>query len=114
VFSLVAAPSFQAADPTINTTLVPFLFVMGAITKSAQFPFHTWLPLTMETPTPVSALMHAGIVNAGGFLIIRTSPLIVLQPWAMTLLAVVGGFTACYGAVVMTTQTSVKKKLAYS
>ncbi|MDZ4848056.1 MAG: proton-conducting transporter membrane subunit [Pirellulaceae bacterium] len=114
LFAAIASPSLQATEPTIGTTLVPFLLAIGAITKSAQFPFHTWLPLTMETPTPVSALMHAGIVNAGGYLIIRTSPLLVIQPWAMTLLAVVGGFTACFAAIVMMTQTSVKKKLAYS
>ena len=93
---------------------VGFLLVIGAVLKSAQFPFHTWLPQTMETPTPVSALMHAGIVNAGGYLIIRTSPLVSLTPWALTTLAIVGGVTACYGAVVMLTQTSVKKSLAYS
>ncbi len=114
LFGAVASPEFQASELTGGIALVPFLLVIGAITKSAQFPFHTWLPLTMETPTPVSALMHAGIVNAGGYLIIRTSPLLVMQPWAMTLLALVGGFTACFAAIVMTTQTSVKKKLAYS
>jgi NAD(P)H-quinone oxidoreductase subunit 5 len=68
----------------------------------------------METPTPVSALMHAGIVNAGGYLIIRTSPLIALTPWALTAVAIIGGFTACFAAVVMLTQTSIKKSLAYS
>ena len=114
LFATISSPTFQATEQTWGMTLVPFLLAIGAMTKSAQFPFHTWLPLTMETPTPVSALMHAGIVNAGGYLIIRTSPLLVLQPWAMTLLAVVGGFTACFAAIVMTTQTSVKKKLAYS
>ncbi len=91
-----------------------WLLVVGAVTKSAQFPFHTWLPLTMETPTPVSALMHAGIVNAGGYLIIRTSPLVALSPVSMTALALVGAVTACFAAVVMLTQTSVKKSLAYS
>jgi NAD(P)H-quinone oxidoreductase subunit 5 len=50
-------------------SIVSLLFVFGAMTKSAQFPFHFWLPETMETPTPVSALMHAGIINAGGFLL---------------------------------------------
>lgn len=99
---------------TVMTMAAGFLLVIGAITKSAQFPFHTWLPLTMETPTPVSALMHAGIVNAGGYLMIRTSPLLSLTPSAMTLLALVGGVTACYAAIVMVTQTSVKKSLAYS
>ncbi len=59
---------------------IGWLLMMGAVTKSAQLPFHTWLPQTMETPTPVSALMHAGIVNAGGYLVIRTSPLISQAP----------------------------------
>ncbi len=99
---------------TAMTSAAGFLLVIGAITKSAQFPFHTWLPLTMETPTPVSALMHAGVVNAGGYLMIRTSPLLSHTPGAMTLLAIVGGWTACFAAVVMLTQTSVKKSLAYS
>lgn len=89
-------------------------FVIAAILKSAQFPFHTWLPLTMETPTPVSALMHAGVVNAGGYLIVRTSPLIALSANSMAMLALIGGFTACFAAAVMLTQTSIKKKLAYS
>jgi NAD(P)H-quinone oxidoreductase subunit 5 len=90
------------------------LLVLGAATKSAQVPFHTWLPQTLETPTPVSALMHAGIVNAGGFLVIRTSPLLALNAGALVVLAVGGGTTACFGAAVMLTQTSVKKSLAYS
>jgi NAD(P)H-quinone oxidoreductase subunit 5 len=115
---LFQAASDLAVDAQGGTTwaltAAGFLLVLGAVTKSAQFPFHTWLPLTMETPTPVSALMHAGIVNAGGYLIVRTSPLVSLTPWALTLLAVVGGFTALFAAVVMLTQTSVKKKLAYS
>ena len=68
----------------------------------------------METPTPVSALMHAGIVNAGGYLMIRTSPLVSLAPHSLTFLAMVGGLTACFGAVVMLSQNSIKKSLAYS
>lgn len=95
-------------------TAIGWLLVLGAVTKSAQFPFHTWLPDTMETPTPVSALMHAGIVNAGGYLIIRMSPLIALSPGALFTLAGIGAFTACFAAVVMTTQPSIKRALAYS
>ncbi len=91
-----------------------FLLVAGAATKSAQFPFHTWLPQTLEAPTPVSAFMHAGIVNAGGYLIIRVSPVVALTPWALTVLAIIGGFTTIFAAVVMLTQTSIKKSLAYS
>ncbi len=108
------AASESVSDVTPAMTWAGVLLVVGAITKSAQFPFHTWLPQTMETPTPVSALMHAGIVNAGGYLIIRTSPLLELAPIALTGLAIIGAVTACFGAVVMLTQTSVKKQLAYS
>ena len=88
--------------------------MLAAVLKSAQFPFHGWLPDTMETPTPVSALMHAGIINAGGFLIIRFSPLMAKAPHALELLAAVGGFTALFGSLVMITQTSVKRTLAFS
>lgn len=88
--------------------------VMGAMTKSAQFPFHFWLPKTLDTPTPVSALMHAGIINAGGFLIIRMGGFLEQVPWALGLLAAVGGFTAIYGSIIMFSQSSVKKFLAYS
>ncbi len=90
------------------------LLVLGAMTKSAQFPFHTWLPDTMETPTPVSALMHAGIINAGGFLLIRMSPLLSAAPTALWLLAAGGALTAVFAAAVMLTQTDVKRKLAWS
>jgi NAD(P)H-quinone oxidoreductase subunit 5 len=90
------------------------LLVASAVLKSAQFPFHCWLPETMETPTPVSALMHAGIVNAGGFLIVRLSPLLVHSSMALLLLASIGTITAIFASLVMLTQTSVKKSLAYS
>lgn len=85
-----------------------------AMLKSAQFPFHSWLPDTMETPTPVSAFMHAGIINAGGFLLIRLSPVMAAAPLASHLLAGVGALTAAFGALVMLTQPSVKRALAYS
>jgi NAD(P)H-quinone oxidoreductase subunit 5 len=91
-----------------------FLLVAGAMLKSAQFPFHTWLPDTMETPTPVSALMHAGIINAGGFLIIRLSVLVTLSPAAMSVLALFGAFTALFASLVMLTHASVKRALAFS
>ncbi len=90
------------------------LLVAGALLKSAQFPFHSWLPDTMETPTPVSALMHAGIINAGGFLVVRLSPIIAMSPTALNALALVGAFTALFASMVMLTQTSVKRSLAYS
>ncbi len=88
--------------------------VAGAMTKSAQFPFHFWLPEAMETPTPVSALMHAGIINAGGFLLIRLSPIVAHAPAASLVLATLGAFTGVFGALVMITQNDIKRKLAYS
>ncbi len=102
------------ASGSFSTALIGLLFVLGAMTKSAQFPFHSWLPDTMETPTPVSALMHAGVINAGGFLVIRLSPLVSLSPIALDLLALIGAMTALLGSVVMLTQTSIKRSLAYS
>lgn len=105
--------SASSASQTM-VSIIATLFVIGAMTKSAQFPFHSWLPDTLETPTPVSALMHAGIINAGGFLVIRLSPLVTLSQTAMNFLSVVGAFTALLGVVVMMTQTSVKRSLAYS
>lgn len=93
---------------------IAMLYVLGAMTKSAQFPFHSWLPDTMESPTPVSALMHAGIINAGGFLVIRLSPLVTLSPVALDILTVVGVVTALVGGLVMLSQTSIKRALAFS
>lgn len=105
-----ASSRFTAGD----TDRICCLLVFAALLKSAQFPFHSWLPDTMETPTPVSALMHAGIINAGGILLLRMSPLVALSDLAMTILALVGGFTAVFASVVMLTQASIKRYLAFS
>lgn len=99
---------------TSQHAVICWLLVFGTAIKTVQIPFHAWLPETLETPTPVSALMHAGVVNAGGYLLIRVNPFLALEPMAMTTLAVIGTMTACIGVVVMATQTSVKRSLAYS
>ena len=98
----------------LEINAICFLLVAGAMLKSAQFPFHSWLPDTMETPTPVSALMHAGIINAGGFLVIRLNPLVALSPAALSTLALFGAFTALFASLVMLTHASVKRSLAFS
>ena len=95
-------------------TLMTSLFLVAAMAKSAQFPLHRWLPQSVEAPTPVSALMHAGLINAGGFLLIRLSPLFVAAPVTMGLVVVVGGFTAFYGTLIMLTRNDVKGMLVYS
>ncbi|MFN2381734.1 MAG: NADH-quinone oxidoreductase subunit L, partial [Guyparkeria sp.] len=96
------------------TGTVAFLVALSAFAKSAQFPLHTWLPYTMEGPTPVSALMHAGIVNAGGIIINRFAPVFVHSGEILHLLFVVGLVTALIGSVLMLTQNDIKKSLGYS
>jgi NAD(P)H-quinone oxidoreductase subunit 5 len=108
IFSRIAAGDAAGVAPA------GMLLAVCALLKSAQLPFHSWLPDTMETPTPVSAFMHAGIVNAGGFLVVRLSPVFAEAPAASHVLAVVGALTAAYGALVMLAQPSVKRALAYS
>ena len=90
------------------------LFVIAAALKSAQLPFHGWLIQVMEAPTPVSALLHAGVVNLGGFLMIRLAPLMATAPAAQLLLVVWGMATTVLAALVMSTRVSVKVGLAWS
>ncbi|MEL6932204.1 MAG: proton-conducting transporter membrane subunit [Pseudomonadota bacterium] len=90
------------------------LIVLAAVLKTAAFPLHGWLTEVMEAPTPVSALLHAGIINSGGVLLIALSGLVQLSPGAMAALAMIGGFTALFGAAVMLTQSAVKTSLAWS
>ncbi len=90
------------------------LVALAAVIKSAQFPVHGWLTEVMETPTPVSALLHAGVINAGGFLLIRLADIMLLAPGALAVLVMIGGFTALVGGLVMLTQPAVKTSLAWS
>lgn len=90
------------------------LVALAALLKSAQFPTHGWLTEVMETPTPVSALLHAGVVNAGGFLLIRFADVMLQAPVVLAVLVMVGGFTALFGSLVMLTQSAVKTSLAWS
>lgn len=90
------------------------LLALAALLKSAQFPTHGWLTEVMETPTPVSALLHAGVINAGGFLLIRFADVMLLAPGVLAALVMVGGFTALFGGLVMLTQPAVKTSLAWS
>jgi NAD(P)H-quinone oxidoreductase subunit 5 len=87
---------------------------LAALLKSAQFPTHGWLTEVMEAPTPVSALLHAGVINAGGFLLIRFADVMLLSSGVLALLVLIGGFTAIFGGLVMLTQPAVKTSLAWS
>lgn len=103
------APGVPAA-----ATAAMVLVAVAALLKCAQLPFHGWLIQVMEAPTPVSALLHAGIVNLGGFVLIRLAPLVAEVPAAQALLVGAGTFTAVIAALVMTTRVSVKVALAWS
>lgn len=95
-------------------TWIAASLAIAAILKSAQFPMHGWLTEVMETPTPVSALLHAGVINAGGFLLIRFADVMLLSPGVLAVLVMIGGFTALFGGLVMLTQSAVKTSLAWS
>ncbi len=93
---------------------VASLIAISAFARSAQFLLHTWLPYTMSGPTPVSALMHAGIVNAGGFLINRFAPVFLHTDGVLHWIFLVGLVTAVVGSVLMLAQNDIKKALGYS
>lgn len=90
------------------------LLVLAVALRTAQLPFHGWLIQVMEAPTPVSALLHAGVVNLGGFVIIRVAPWLAKVPAAQLLLVGIGLVSCTLTALIMTTRVSVKVTLAWS
>src|SRR5690606_12426304 len=102
-------------DDGLFTSVVAVLVLLSAFTKSAQFPFHPWLPDAMAAATPVSAYLHAAaVVKAGIFLLMRFSPAFHDTPvWNYTLI-VVGLFTAVMAAWFAVQKTDLKKLMAYS
>ena len=105
---------FGIANFSYQLESAAILLVVTAALSSAQFPFHAWLIEVMEAPTPVSALLHAGLLNAGPFLMIRFAYVLDASQVAPILLFSVGLLTALFGAIVFITQSSVKTSLAYS
>lgn len=100
-----------------NALYMPILLLVlgGAFTKSAQFPFHFWLPNAMEAPTPVSAYLHsATMVKAGVYLLMRVHPVLGDTSAWMTILPVFGGVTLIVGTVLAVRQTDLKLMLAYT
>lgn len=118
-----ALGSYQVSDllagagtlPPNLLALAAFGFLLAAAAKSAQFPFHTWLPDAMEAPTPVSALIHAAtMVNAGVYLLARFYPAFSQVPgWTLTVM-LVGFISALIAAFMALTATDLKRTLAYS
>jgi len=128
VFDTVSIPAILAAAPSMagstigflwfradTMTVICLLLFVGAMGKSAQLGLHTWLPDAMEGPTPVSALIHAAtMVTAGVFMVCRLSPMFQTSPTAMGFITFIGAATCLFAATVGTTQTDIKRVIAYS
>lgn len=110
---MIAKADVILASPYMPLVLV--FILLGAFTKSAQFPFHIWLPDAMEAPTPVSSYLHsATMVKAGIYLIARFSPVFSHYDWFVITVSVVGTITLCWGSYMAVRQTDLKAILAFS
>ena len=100
--------------PQGTLTMALLLMVGSAMTQSGIWPFHKWLTSSLNSPTPVSALMHAGLVNGGGFLLVRFAPLLLTQPILLKAIFIAGLLTAVIGTLWKLLQTDNKRMLACS
>lgn len=123
LIAFVNLGSFQISDllahgsalPPVALSLIAFSFLVAAAAKSAQFPFHVWLPDAMEAPTPVSALIHAAtMVNAGIYLLARFYPAFEPVPGWRTSVLLVGLISVLISALSALTASDLKRVLAYS
>ena len=90
------------------------LCIITAMTQSALWPFHRWLTSSLNSPTPVSAIMHAGLVNGGGFLLVRFAPLLSEHNLLLNLIFFLGVISAVLGSLWKLVQSDVKRMLACS
>jgi len=96
-------------------TIIALLLLIGAMAKSSQIPLHSWLPGSMEGPTPVSALIHAAtLVTAGVYLLLRSSPLLEFSPTALLVITLLGSTTAFFAATCGLVQNDLKRIIAFS
>ena len=104
--------------PLINNnviTLIGICLLIGAMAKSSQIGLHVWLPMAMEGPTPVSALIHAAtMVTAGVYLLMRSSPLIEYSNTVLLLCLWIGAITTVFSSLIGLFQQDIKKVIAYS
>ena len=108
--------ALAAASPALPlaASAAALLIALAVLLKCAQLPLHGWLIQVMEAPTPVSALLHAGVVNLGGFVLIRFAPLLAASPAARSLLVACGLASALLAGMVSLTRVSIKVRLAWS
>jgi NADH-ubiquinone oxidoreductase chain 5 len=121
IFALFGTLDFSTVFnmvPLMNETgitIIGLLLLMGAMAKSAQIPLHSWLPGSMEGPTPVSALIHAAtLVTAGLYLLVRSSPLLEYSSTALLVITLVGASTAFFAATCGLVQNDLKRIIAFS
>ena len=97
-----------------SVVVVSLLMLLAAMTQSSLWPFHRWLLSSLNSPTPVSAIMHAGLVNGGGFLLARFAPLLMQQSAVLNIVFMVGMLTTLLGTSWMLMQSDIKRILACS
>ncbi len=112
ISALLQHVAVQGMDTRLQASAV--LLALAVLVRTALLPVHGWLIQVMEAPTPVSALLHAGVVNLGGFVLVRFAPLFELAAPARTLLVLAGLLTAVLAGFVMLTRISIKVRLAWS
>jgi NAD(P)H-quinone oxidoreductase subunit 5 len=108
-----AAAAAAGASGTV-WSLVGLGLLLAAMVQSALVPFHTWLLSSMTAPTPASALMHAGFVNAGGILLTRFAPVVTVDPSVLLLVVVAGAASALLGKFLKSVAVDVKRQLGCS
>jgi len=118
LFGSVDYSTIFSLAPFINETaitIISLLLLMGAMAKSAQIPLHSWLPGSMEAPTPVSALLHAAtLVTAGLYLLVRSSPILEFSPTALLVITLIGSTTAFFAATCGLVLNDLKRIIAFS
>lgn len=112
--SLDEVGALVSAMPVALQFLIAALLVASALARSSQIPFHGWLPFTLASPTPVSALMHAGVVNAGAILLLRFAETVSLQQSIMIVVFLAGAATLIYASAVRLVRPDVKGRLVFS
>lgn len=118
LFSSLNYSQVFALVPYMNETaitIIAFLLLGGALAKSANIPLHSWLPGSMEAPTPVSALLHAAtLVTAGIYLLLRSSPILEYSPNVLLVITIIGSSTAFFAATCGLLQNDLKRIIAFS
>ena len=121
IFALLGSLNYSqvfALIPYMNetaVTIISLLLLGGALAKSANIPLHSWLPGSMEAPTPVSALLHAAtLVTAGIYLLLRSSPILEYSPTSLLIITIIGSSTAFFAASCGLLQNDLKRIIAFS